>query len=226
MSVHRQEIDEIVVVTIVSGEPWRQNCYLVLDQLSSEAMLIDPGDNASAILATIDEYQPSSVEILLTHGHHDHVGAAADVAEKLGTPCLIHEADARLARQAPLWAFRFSGKRIRAPEPLEPFITWKRPFGQGFAASIHTPGHTPGGVCYIFPGFAVTGDTLLARKIGRTDMPGSDLGLLRTSVDEVLSSVDDDVVLFGGHGKPWRAREAREWWNNARHAPPELKSFE
>jgi glyoxylase-like metal-dependent hydrolase (beta-lactamase superfamily II) len=99
-------------------------------------------------------------------------------------------------------------------------------FSQGAMRVLHTPGHTPGSCCFLFPGFAITGDTLLNRKIGRTDLPGCDRRALIASVDLLLLSTDDEDLLYAGHREPWRVKEARHWWAHARENAPSLDSFE
>jgi hydroxyacylglutathione hydrolase len=215
------------VTTVHTGEPWNQNCYLVLDAVATEQVIIDPGGRAEAICATAHGAGAPVRAILLTHAHHDHVRAAAEVSKHFGVSCHIHSADFPLLRKAPSYSIAFGGRPFPAvthPVPLEG--AGELLFSQGQMRILHSPGHTPGSCCFLFPGFAFTGDTLLNRKIGRTDLPGCDRQALIASVDLLLRSTSDDDVLYAGHRDPWRVKEAREWWTAARENAPSLDSFE
>jgi hydroxyacylglutathione hydrolase len=219
--VHARVLGEARVVTIMTGPPWRENCHLVVDQASGDALLIDPGDRAEEILGVISAEGVAVRQIALTHGHHDHVGAVSAVCRALDLPCHVHDADLRLARQAPLWAFRFAGKKIEAPAPLLP-LGESHAIGNTIFHVVHTPGHTAGGVCVVFDGFVFTGDTLLFQHVGRTDLPGGSAPTLRTSVAHLLDTLGDTVVVFAGHGRTWTIGEARQWWSSVGDAPPAL----
>jgi glyoxylase-like metal-dependent hydrolase (beta-lactamase superfamily II) len=221
-NVWHQEIGQLRVVTIMTGAPWRENCHLVTDIESGDSLLLDPGALPDEILALTRRFDATIRAVALTHGHHDHVGAVADVCRTLGLPCYIHAGDVRLARQAPLWAFRFSGRKIEVPAPLEPLDPSAREIGGLPLRVLETPGHTQGGVCFIFDGVAVTGDTLLYRHVGRTDLPGGNLERLKESVGVLLANLSDSTVLLAGHGRPWTAGEARAWWDEASENPSVL----
>ena len=91
--------------------------------------------------------------------------------------------------------------------------------------TIHTPGHTPGSVCYCFDGFVFTGDTLLYQHMGRADTPGGDPEQLVLSIDRLLNELSDDTVILPGHGRPWSIAEAKNWWQDARMSPPQYNQF-
>jgi hydroxyacylglutathione hydrolase len=209
------------IVTVMTGAPWRENCHVVIDTASGEAIVIDPGDRAEGILAVVASLDVHVGAIALTHGHHDHVGAVAAVCRAFELPCLVHDADLRLVRQAPLWAFRFAGKKIETPAPLAS-LPASVSAGNTVGLVMHTPGHTPGGVSFLFDGFAVTGDTLLYQHVGRTDLPGASAPTLRRSVTSLLGALTDGVILFAGHGRPWTVGEAKHWWSDVGEAPPAL----
>ena len=204
----------------MTGEPWRENCYLVIDRRSNESILIDPGACESLILGVVSGSGSRVTRVLLTHGHHDHVGAVAPVCRALSLPCEIHSADIRLARQAPLWAFRFAGKEIAAPSPLLALEGDSFRLGEATVRILSVPGHTPGSVIFQLAGLCITGDTLLYQHIGRTDLPGGVASEIRVSVSALLAQLADDIILFAGHGRTWTAGEAREWWLSTEHAPP------
>lgn len=201
-------------ITLVrSGGPWHEQCYVVLDRMSQEQIIVDPGGRAEAIRSVAEAGNAPVTAVVLTHAHHDHVGAAAEVAEHFDVSCYIHSADFLLLRKAPTYSVAFGGKvfpPVKRPVALE--LSERLVASSGEMHVLHTPGHTLGSSCLIFPGFAFTGDTLLQRRIGRTDLPGSDQEALIDSVDKLLGYTTDDDVLYGGHGEPWRANEARQWW--------------
>lgn len=217
-----RNVGQTRVITVMTGAPWRENCHVLIDRVSGDAVLVDPGDHAPAILAAVREEGASVRHVVLTHGHHDHVGAVAGVCRELALPCLVHHGDVRLTRQAPLWAFRFAGKKIEPPAPLETLPVDGLALGAQPLRVLETPGHTEGGVCFLLDDLAVTGDTLLFEHVGRTDLPGGNLARLQTSVTALLNELADDAVLFAGHGREWTAREARDWWARKGEVPPSL----
>jgi glyoxylase-like metal-dependent hydrolase (beta-lactamase superfamily II) len=217
-----EAIGELTIVTIMTGNPWRENCHLVADRTSRQGILVDPGDCPDVILGAIADHGISVRRVILTHGHHDHVGAVTPVCRALGLPAEVNAADLKLAGQAPIWAYRFAGRRIERPTPLVPLTDADVQLGAVQGSVLATPGHTPGGICLCFPGLVVTGDTLLYQHVGRTDLPGGDIDVLRTSVSALLHSSSNDEVIFAGHGRRWNAAAAIEWWRVARQAPPVL----
>jgi hydroxyacylglutathione hydrolase len=217
-----RDVGPLRVVTVMTGAPWRENCHLIIDMQSGHALLVDPGALPDELLDLARRFDASIGAVALTHGHHDHVGAVAEVCRALALPCLVHPSDARLVRQAPLWAFRFSGKKIEVPAPLQTLDSKSRALGGVSLRMLETPGHTPGSVCFIFDGVAITGDTLLFKHVGRTDLPGGNLEQLRASVTALLETLPDSTLLLAGHGRPWPAGEARAWWETAASRPPAL----
>lgn len=216
-----------VPTMIPTGEPWHENCYIVLDREEREQAIVDPGGRSQQIIEAAESAGAPVRTILLTHAHHDHVRAAAEVAQHFAVSCHIHSADFPLLRKAPSYSVAFGGKPfppVQNPVPLQE--KERLSFGLDALRILHTPGHTPGSCCLLFPGFALTGDTLLNRKVGRTDLPGCDRKALIASVDTLLASVTEDDILFAGHRDPWTAREARLWWTETRNSAPALDQFE
>ncbi len=204
---------DLSVATVVSPPPWYENCYVVRSKSSKAALVVDPGGNAPAILdaARADGGTPAAV--LLTHGHFDHLGAAHAVQTGLGIGCHAHADERAVIEGAAGLAAAWTGERIQGPDPVayfdgEPALEMG---GIPFRV-VHTPGHTPGGVCYVFDGFVLTGDTLFNQGIGRTDLPGGDGPTLMRSITRLLDGLPEDAVLFSGHGPHWTAGEAKDWW--------------
>ncbi|MDP9202138.1 MAG: MBL fold metallo-hydrolase [Gemmatimonadota bacterium] len=215
------------VTLVQTGEPWNENCYVIHDAAAREQIIVDPGGRSEAIREAAEEAGARVKGVVLTHAHHDHVRAAAKVAKHFGVSCHIHSADFRLLRKAPSYSVAFGGKPfppIADPVPLD--VEGELEFSAGQMKILHTPGHTPGSCCLLFPGFAITGDTLMNRKIGRADLPGCDRQALIASVDNLLRLTADDDLLYAGHREPWRVREARSWWFEARENAPSLDFFE
>ncbi|HEY1952392.1 MAG TPA: MBL fold metallo-hydrolase [Gemmatimonadaceae bacterium] len=208
-------IDGIEVVRIVTGV-LKENCYIVADEASGDMAVVDPGDNADAILAALGERKGTLRAILLTHGHHDHVGAVSVVCDAYKLEAQVHAGDTRLIRQAPLYALSFTGRQMEVPRPVKAFAEQPEAgLGALRFGAIHTPGHTPGSVVYTIGRAAFTGDTLTFEHVGRTDFPGASRPQIEESVSRFLSAAQPDTVLFPGHGRRWTAGEAAEWWNSS-----------
>jgi len=213
------------IICLVTGEEWKQNTYVVTHIASSNTIVIDPGNDAERIIQLILDAGGKITRILLTHPHHDHVGAASQVSGYFNIACELHKQDVRLLMHAPMYALRFANSTI-------PLITHFQSFEElvvfteelGFR-SFHTPGHTKGSVCYLFNGFVFTGDTLLHKHVGRTDLPGSNPEDIAGSIERLLNELTDETILFPGHGKPWTAGEAKQWWQELQDSPPVHRSF-
>ena len=108
------------VKTLVTGGTWKENCYIVQHD-SGDLCLIDPGDDAEEIISVVEESQGTPRKILLTHAHHDHVGAAAAVSRRFDIPCELHQADLRLLHHAPMYGLRFANKKIEVPKDIRVF---------------------------------------------------------------------------------------------------------
>lgn len=176
------------------------NCYIAWEEEDRRALVIDPADDAPAILAALEEDHLHAKGMLLTHAHVDHIRAIPALARKLSLPvwCQARERELYLSPEnaLPPWMPAVQG----LPEPAE--VRHNLP-GLYFEV-LETPGHTPGGVAYYFykDGVVFTGDTLFQNSIGRTDLPGGDQDLLLRSIREKLLTLPRTTVVYPGHGEP------------------------
>ncbi|HET6419987.1 MAG TPA: MBL fold metallo-hydrolase [Geobacteraceae bacterium] len=186
--------------SVVVG-PLGVNCYIIGCESTREGAVIDPGGDAERIIAAFSGRGLKIVHVLNTHGHFDHIGANRAILEATGADLLIHEADVPFLTLADRAAAAFGVKGENSPPPdgfLQDGITIA--VGELELKVIHTPGHTPGGCCFYGNGMVVTGDTLFAESIGRTDLPGGSLEALLGSIHGKLLGLPDDTVVYPGHG--------------------------
>lgn len=213
------------IACLVTGEKWKQNTYVVTHIASSNTIIIDPGNNPERIIQLIQNVGGKVTRILVTHPHHDHVGAASQISEYFNVACEVNKLDIRLLMHAPMYALRFANSTIPAITHFQSFEELGIRAEEPEVRSFHTPGHTKGSVCYIFNGFVLTGDTLLYKNIGRTDLPGSNPEDIAGSIERLLNELTDETILFPGHGKPWSVGEAKKWWQEAGASPPTYDNF-
>lgn len=201
----------MLVVGFAAGA-FQANCYLVAQAEGGECVIVDPGQDAvPPIEDALRQYRLTPAAVLATHGHFDHIHSAAAVADAHGVAVHIHPEDrAMLAdplrglgpQLAAMFAGQVAGTEPREVAELEP--------GPLKVADLeftvdHTPGHTPGSVIFRFDTeeggqVALSGDTLFAGSIGRTDLPGGDMAVLRRSLRDRVLPLDDATVVLPGHG--------------------------
>ncbi|MBR6337430.1 MAG: MBL fold metallo-hydrolase [Ruminococcus sp.] len=175
------------------------NCYIVVSD-DNNAALIDAPDDAEYILEQLDVYGLTLKMILLTHGHFDHIGAAAELQEQTGCDVYIHTDDLIMVKDTESSKGGFPGiGKIKSVENVTPITedTVIKLDEIEFDV-LHTPGHTPGSVCYIAGNVMFSGDTLFARSIGRTDMPGGDMEKMQQSLDKI-KDLGGDLTVYPGH---------------------------
>lgn len=176
------------------------NCYILVDKTAGEALLIDPGGDAAALIKALAELEARPALIVNTHGHWDHIGANKALQQHYGLDIAIHAADAPMLTDGAKNAarlFRGDGDGGKAGRLLADGDSVG--LGQLRLQVLHTPGHTPGGICLRMDTLLFTGDTLFNLSIGRTDLPGGDYDTICRSLARLIT-LDDGLLVLPGHG--------------------------
>ena len=180
--------------------PFAENTYLVVGPSSRRAMLVDPGFDSEPVLDVVRERGLDVELILNTHGHLDHVAGNAFFKRMTGAPLAIHAGDLPFVRNVKAQAAMYGLTAEDSPEP-DVILAEGSPLvfdGETFTV-LHTPGHSPGGVCLLRGEQMLVGDTLFHGFVGRTDLPGGDWNTLLASVRNKLFALPDPVRCFPGH---------------------------
>jgi len=163
------------------------NCYIVGSEKTGDGMIIDPGDEAFKILQAVKELGLTIKIIAITHGHPDHTGALPEVKQYTGARVAIHQADAPFIQDIVRPDILLKGGDTITVGDLRFLV-------------LHTPGHSPGGICLLGDGIVFTGDTLFQYSIGRTDFPGGSTTQLLNSIHTKLMVLPDKTIVYNGHG--------------------------
>jgi len=183
--------------------PLGVNCFILGCEETREGVIIDAGGDAQKIIATAEQLGLNIIHVINTHGHFDHIGANRAVMEHFGADLLIHAADTAMLSRAAKVAHAYGIQGENSPDPDKFLIDGMEiTFGKYSMTVLHTPGHTPGGCCLFIKTEMkiITGDTLFADSIGRSDLPGGSHEQLLESIRAKLFPLPDDVVVYPGHG--------------------------
>ena len=175
-------------------------CYLVADERTKTAALIDPAGDYDAIFEQINRHGVTVRYIINTHGHFDHTSGNAHMLEKTGAELLIHEADAGMLGSIPNRVLsRVTGGK-GSPKAVRKLADGDViEIGEVRLTVIATPAHTPGGICLYAPGHVFTGDTLFTEGMGRTDLPGGSYKKIMESITGKILALPDDTIIWPGH---------------------------
>lgn len=192
------------VFRVLTVGPAAANCYVLGDQGSGDALVVDPGGEPERIMAVLAREHLAARLIVNTHGHVDHIGANAALKQATGARILIHEDDAGfLVEPEKNLSLFLSGERLSGPAADSTVSDGhEEELGRGSVRfrTLHTPGHTPGSMCLLFDGYVLTGDTLFAGGVGRTDLPGGDPQKLAASLRQKLFPLAEATLVYPGHG--------------------------
>ncbi|MCK9604005.1 MAG: MBL fold metallo-hydrolase [Candidatus Omnitrophica bacterium] len=177
------------------------NCYVLALEDNSAGIIIDPGADEQKIRRVLDKHKIKPAFIINTHGHIDHIGCD----DKFGIPVYIHSKDAELLRNPELNLSGFLAEPLSVRSQVRTLEDKEEINSGGFKLEvIHVPGHTPGGIALLMKEpetkILFSGDSLFFQSIGRSDFPGADGELLIKSIKEKLLILDDDTVVYPGHG--------------------------
>ena len=190
----------MIIKNIVVG-PLEVNCYILGCEDTKEAAIIDPGDNADEIISNIEKEGLKPKFIINTHAHFDHIGGVKVIQDHFKIDFILHEGDLFLVENASEQATAFGLKPISKPVVNKNVTNGEKVnLGNKSITVIHTPGHSPGGVCYYSDNNVFVGDTLFAGSIGRTDLPGGSYDTLINSIKENLFPLGDSTIVYPGHG--------------------------
>jgi glyoxylase-like metal-dependent hydrolase (beta-lactamase superfamily II) len=193
--------------------PLQCNCTILGDEVTHDALVVDPGDNIPEILSRLQKLGLTLRQIVVTHAHIDHVGGAAQLRKATGAPVLMNQKDLALLGMMEMQAGWLG---VPTPEVAPPDASAEDGLTIGVATLpaqvLHTPGHTQGSICLLFPDqhLLLAGDTLFAGSIGRTDLPGGDGHQILRSLRDRLLVLPDATRVVPGHGPETTIGEERQ----------------
>ena len=186
---------------MVTVGPFAMNCYILFCEKTHRGIVVDPGDEVERIVAAMKALAVQAEQIIITHGHVDHVLKLKTFQELTGLPTAMHPLDKEFLQYLQESAQMFGLVAAGIPgidHDLEEGQVIS--FGEVNLEVVHTPGHSPGSIALIGEGHAVVGDVLFRESIGRTDLPGGSYPQLLKTIKEKLLVLDDDTVVLSGHG--------------------------
>ncbi|MEM4658482.1 MAG: MBL fold metallo-hydrolase [Candidatus Methanosuratincola sp.] len=184
-----------MLIRVVVGGSFYTNCYIVGDEESLEAILIDPGAQVGEALELIESLKLRVDRIINTHAHIDHVCGVERAKRALGAKFYLHRDELPVLEDIPNAVWRFPEFRGTVVPEVDGFLEEgdEVTVGRYTARVLHVPGHTPGSICLVFDGHVFDGDTLFAGSIGRTDLTGG------SSMEELVGSIKTKLLTLPGH---------------------------
>jgi len=184
----------------------QENCYILGCEKTCRGLIVDPGDNAQAILDLVTQMELTIEKIINTHAHMDHVLALNDVKAATNAPFYLHQDDLPMLRDVPDRSLLWLNMEVEPVAEPDEFLTHGQiiEFGEEQLEVRFTPGHAPGHVVFVHHASrqVIAGDTLFAGSIGRYDLPMADGPMLLRSIKEQLLTLPDDYKVYPGHGQP------------------------
>lgn len=191
----------MILKRLVLG-PLQTNCYILWDKDTKEAAVFDPADDGERIMDVVLKEDITVKYIILTHTHIDHINALDYVKEQTGAQVVVHENEKDcLNNDSDVMAFIVNSSAPRTKADITVSEGDTLFLGDKELKILHTPGHTVGGICTLCANVLISGDTLFADSIGRTDFKGGDYGTLLSSIREKIFTLDGATAVYPGHGE-------------------------
>ncbi|MEW6054306.1 MAG: MBL fold metallo-hydrolase [Nitrospirota bacterium] len=189
----------MIILNLVVG-PLENNCFIIGDEKSKECFIVDPGDEPERILAMVEEKGLTVKYIVCTHAHFDHIAAVSDIWNETRAGIVLHRNELEIYKSAKdhaaMWGFELDDQ----PDPSILVSEGDSIQVGGLRFEVlHTPGHSPGGICLYGEGVLITGDTLFSGSVGRTDLHGGNIGMLKMSFRRLMA-LPDEIRVLPGHG--------------------------
>ena len=179
------------------------NTYIAWTKGDALCVVIDPGGYPAQLGTRLEELGLTPECVVLTHGHFDHIGGVKSIKERFNAKIMIHALDEEMLYSSEKNLSHFFGFNLVQPPADELLYDGAAVHaGDTELKVLHTPGHSPGGICLMSGNILFTGDTLFRESIGRTDFPGADFQALQNSIHEKIMGLPEDTVIFPGHGDP------------------------
>jgi glyoxylase-like metal-dependent hydrolase (beta-lactamase superfamily II) len=195
----------LVLVETFPVAPLGCNCAIVADAATRAAVVLDPGGEPDRVLEALSRHGLTAIALVHTHAHLDHCLSSARLSAETGAPVLMHEGDLPLYADLARWG-RMFGVPVEAPGRVARTLAHgdRVACGGGSLEVLHTPGHTPGSICFRLEGetpVLFSGDTLFRRSVGRTDFPGGSWDDLVASIETRILTLPGDLLVLPGHGE-------------------------